>query len=45
MPFTMVFIKKNKSRKLGPQEIGKGIISMLLDEFLDCLNYAKKEAV
>ncbi len=44
-PFTMVLMNENKSGILGPREVGKGIASMPLDEFLDCLNCAKEDAV
>ena len=43
--FTMVHMEENKSEKLGPQEVGKGIADIPLDEFLDCLNCAKEDAV
>lgn len=44
-PFTMVLMEENKSGKLGPREVGEGIASMPLDEFLDCLNCAEEDAV
>ena len=41
----MVLMEENKSKKLSPQEVGKDITSMPLDEFLDCLNCAEEDAV
>ena len=38
-------MEENKSGKLGPQKGGEGIASMPLDEFLDCLKCAEKDAV
>ena len=45
MSFTMVLMEKNKSGKLGSQEIGEGIASIPLDKFLDYFNCAQKDAV
>ena len=41
----MVVMEENNSGKLGPWKVGKGIASMPLDEFLDCLNCAEEDAV
>ena len=45
MFFTIVFIKKNKNKKIEPQEIEKNIASMPLNRFFDCLSYKKKDAI
>lgn len=45
MLFIMVFIKKNKSKKLGPQEFEEEIAFILFDEFLNCFNCAEEDAI
>lgn len=44
-PFIMVLMKENKSEKLDLQGVGKDITSMPIDEFLNYLNCAKKDAI
>ena len=43
--FIIVFIEENKSKKLDPQEIKKGITFILFNKFFDFLNCAKKDVV
>lgn len=42
--FILVFMKKNKSKKLGFWKVGKGIISILFDKFFGCFNYVEQDA-
>lgn len=41
----IVFRKKNKSGKFGPQKVKESIRLMLIDEFFDCLNCMEEDAV
>ncbi len=44
-PFTMVLMEVDKSGKLRPRQVGKGIATMLLDKFFDYLGCIKEDAV
>lgn len=42
MLFIIVFIKENKSRKLNILKVRKDIASILLNKFLNYVNFVKK---
>ncbi len=44
-PFTMILIEESKTGRLIPHEVGEGIASMPLEEFLDSLNCVEEDAV
>lgn len=45
MLFIIIFIKEDQSKKLCPQEVGKDIAFMPLNEFFDCFNCAEHDAI
>ncbi len=45
MPFTMILIEESKTGRLVSREVGEGIASMPLEEFLDSLGCVEKDAI
>lgn len=45
MSFTIILIEKNKSKKLDSQEVREGIVFILLNKFLNYLNYAEDDVI
>lgn len=43
--FTIVFMKKNKNRKLSSWGVGENIVSILLNKFFNYFNWIKEDIV